>query len=126
LAVEASVDGVVELVDVDVSLPPGDRIADALDLPLTPRASVVISGTSGTGKTTLMRSLAQMWPYSSGTVRLPAVDGEAAMFLSQLPYAPLGPLRAVVCYPSPPDAFADNEIRRALHTVTLGHLTDRL
>ena len=82
LAVEASVDGVVELVDVDVGLPTGDRIVDDLDLRLTPGDSLVITGPSGTGKTTLMRSLAQMWPYSSGTVRLPAVDGEAAMFLS--------------------------------------------
>jgi vitamin B12/bleomycin/antimicrobial peptide transport system ATP-binding/permease protein len=132
LAVEASVDGVVELVDVDVSSPSGARLVDDLDLRLTPGDSVVITGGSGAGKTTLLRSLAQMWPYSTGTLRLPSPDEpgdgtqDGVMFLSQLPYAPLGDLRAVVCYPSASDAFADDEIRAALDTVTLGHLAARL
>lgn len=124
LAVEASTTGGVELVGVDVSSPGGERLIDDLDLALTVGDSLVITGTSGAGKTTLLRSLAQMWPYSSGTVRMPTLDG--AMFLSQLPYAPLGTLRAVLCYPSEPDTFSDNQIRQALDTVALGHLVDQL
>jgi putative ATP-binding cassette transporter len=122
LAVEATDDGEVELVAVDVSSPTGDPLIDDLDLRLTAGDSLVITGPSGTGKTTLLRSLAQMWPYSSGTLRA----SDDAMFLSQLPYAPLGSLRGVVCYPSGPDAFSDGEIRSALETVALGNLTDRL
>ena len=63
--------------------------------------SLVITGQSGTGKTTLLRSLAELWPYASGTLRCPAGDNET-MFLSQLPYVPLGDLRTVVSYPNPP------------------------
>lgn len=125
LAVDASEDGAVELVDVGVSSPRGELLVDDLDVRLTPGDSLVITGPSGTGKTTLLRSLAQMWPYSSGTLRLPSQD-DGAMFLAQLPYAPLGSLRAVICYPSDPDAFTDNEIREALDSVTLSHLADRL
>jgi vitamin B12/bleomycin/antimicrobial peptide transport system ATP-binding/permease protein len=131
LGTAASTDGRVECDDVAVRTPAGDPIVDGLDVALARGESLVITGSSGTGKTTLLRSLALMWPYASGTVRLPSVGGtEAAgddtMFLSQLPYAPLGTLRAVICYPSGPDAFADNEIRDALDAVTLGHLATRL
>jgi putative ATP-binding cassette transporter len=86
--------------------------------------SLVVTGRSGTGKTTLLRSLAQLWPYASGTVRYPTADG--AMFLPQLPYAPLGDLRTVVCYPAPSESFGDKDIHTALDRVTLGHLALRL
>jgi vitamin B12/bleomycin/antimicrobial peptide transport system ATP-binding/permease protein len=132
LAVERSDrDGVV-LVDVYVTSPTGDRLVADLDVHLAAGDSLVITGPSGTGKTMLLRSLAQMWPYSSGTVRLPSpnepADGtpDGVMFLSQLPYAPLGELRAVVCYPMAPDAYRDDEIRAALETVSSSHLADRL
>ena len=49
----------------------------------------MITGQSGAGKTTLLRSLAELWPYASGTLRRPEGDN-ATMFLSQLPYVPLG------------------------------------
>ena len=48
------------------------------------------------------------------------------MFLSQLPYVPLGDLRAVVSYPAEGGRFSDDEIRSALDTVSLGHLGSRL
>ena len=69
------------------------RLIDPLDVRLDPGESLVITGSSGSGKTTLLRSLAQLWPFTSGTLRRPQDD---TMFLSQLPYMPLGDLRAVV------------------------------
>ncbi|MDT5335867.1 MAG: vitamin B12/bleomycin/antimicrobial peptide transport system ATP-binding/permease protein [Mycobacterium sp.] len=124
LMVEDSADGAVEIADVDVRSPAGDSLIDGLAVRLAAGGSLVITGRSGTGKTTLLRSLAEMWPYASGTVRYPAVD--AVMFLPQLPYAPLGHLRTVVCYPAAADSLADNEIRSALDDVALGHLGSRL
>ena len=92
---------------------------------LTPGDSLVITGRSGSGKTTLLRSLAQLWPYASGTVRYPDDENET-MFLSQLPYMPLGDLRAVVSYPAEAGDIDDATIRAALDTVALGHLEARL
>jgi vitamin B12/bleomycin/antimicrobial peptide transport system ATP-binding/permease protein len=113
----------MELDDVEVRTPAGVRLVNPLDMRLDPGDSLVITGSSGAGKTTLLRSLAQLWPFTSGTLRGPQ---DETMFLSQLPYVPLGDLRAVISYPAEEDRFSDGQIRSALDTVSLGHLGDRL
>ncbi len=115
--------GSLELDDVEVRTPDGARLVDPLDVRLDSGDSLVITGSSGTGKTTLLRSLAQLWPFTSGTLRGPQ---DETMFLSQLPYVPLGDLRAAISYPAEEDKFSDGQIRSALDTVSLGHLGSRL
>jgi vitamin B12/bleomycin/antimicrobial peptide transport system ATP-binding/permease protein len=116
-------DGSLELDDVEVRTPQGVRLVDPIDVRLDSGDSMVITGGSGCGKTTLLRSLAQLWPFTSGTVRSPA-DG--TMFLSQLPYMPLGDLRTVISYPAAAGEFDDAAIQAALDTVALGQLASRL
>ena len=48
------------------------------------------------------------------------------MFLSQLPYVPLGDLRGVVCYPNSPTDISDAAVRDALTKVALAPLAARL
>jgi putative ATP-binding cassette transporter len=48
------------------------------------------------------------------------------MFLSQLPYVPLGDLRAVVSYPCEEGTVSDEALQRALVQVALPHLVIRL
>jgi len=48
------------------------------------------------------------------------------MFLSQLPYVPLGNLRAVVSYPSEEGSIDDPTLQQTLYKVALPHLVDRL
>ncbi|MBV8860904.1 MAG: ABC transporter ATP-binding protein/permease [Mycobacterium sp.] len=125
LLVRPSVDGAVDVEGVEVRTPNGDQLIDSLDLHLSGGDALVITGPSGSGKTTLLRSLAQLWPYGSGTLRCP--DGpNQTMFLSQLPYVPLGDLRAVVCYPSPEGDIPDSTLREVLVKVMLPHLVDLL
>ncbi len=118
-----STDGSLELDDVEVRTPSGTRLIDPLDVRLDRGESLVITGTSGSGKTTLLRSLAQLWPFTSGTLRRPQDD---TMFLSQLPYMPLGDLRGAICYPADAGTYSDDAIRSVLETVSLGHLSGRL
>lgn len=122
---ESSTDGSVALQAVEVRTPAGERLIDPVDLRLEPGDAMVITGPSGSGKTTLLRSLAQLWPYASGTVRYPAGEDDA-LFLSQVPYVPLGDLRTVVSYPRDAGEFGDAEIGVALNAVSLGHLAGRL
>ena len=120
-----SADGSLELRGVEVRTPSGSQLVDPLDLRLEPGDSMVVTGRSGTGKTTLLRSLAQMWPYTSGTVQRP-VTGHETMFLSQMPYVPLGDLRTVVSYPAKSGEISDEDLQQVLAKVALPHLANRL
>lgn len=126
LTVAASRDGSMELVDVEVRTPSGDQLVEPLGLRLKAGDWLVITGRSGSGKTTLLRSLALLWPFASGTLHRPAEDEHETMFLPQLPYVPMGDLRAVVSYPAAAGDFPDAEVRRALNKVALWHLSERL
>ena len=120
-----SADDSLELNDVDVRTPAGDALVRGLDLKLGAGDSLLITGPSGIGKTVLLQSLAGLWPFASGTVRFPAGRTEA-MFVPQLPYIPLGDLRAVASYPLENGSIGDREIQAALIKVALSQLAIRL
>jgi len=73
----------------------------------------------------LLRSLAELWPFCSGTLTRPCGPNET-MFLSQMPYVPLGDLRAVVTYPGKEGTIDDRTLQYTLQKVALPHLVDRL
>jgi putative ATP-binding cassette transporter len=121
----ACVDGTVQLDDVEVRTPDGKQLVNPLDMRLEIGDTLVITGKSGSGKTTLLRSLAELWPFTSGTLTRPCGPNET-MFLSQMPYVPLGDLRAVVSYPGEEGQLEDSVLHDVLTRVALPHLTDRL
>lgn len=125
LSTAPSDDGSVELVDVEVRSPTGAQLVEPLGLRLGPGDALIITGRSGAGKTALLRTLAQLWPYASGTLWRP--DGaNQVIFSSQLPYVPLGNLRAVVSYPATAGELDDDVLREALNKVALPNLVSRL
>ncbi len=105
-----------------ISLPGGAPLLRDADLVFERGRSVVVSGRSGTGKSTLFRALAGIWPFGGGRIERPA----SSMFLPQRPYIPLGTLRTVVCYPGKPDTYAEADVVRALEDAGLGDLVARL
>ncbi|WKG01467.1 ABC transporter ATP-binding protein/permease [Mycolicibacterium sp. HK-90] len=121
----AGADSLVELNDVEVRNPAGEQLIDDLTLTLAAGEAMIITGKSGTGKTTLLRSIAQLWPYASGAVRCPLGDNET-LYLSQVPYVPLGDLRTVVSYPHQPGELPDKALQEALLAVALPRYVDRL
>jgi vitamin B12/bleomycin/antimicrobial peptide transport system ATP-binding/permease protein len=125
LTTDASDDGSVELTDVEVRTPAGAQLIEALDVRLKQGEAMVITGSSGSGKTTLLRSAAQLWPYASGTLSHPTNDNDT-MFVSQMPYVPLGDLRAVITYPAAPGDIADDVLQQVLAKVALAQLGSRL
>lgn len=117
-------DGAVQLTDVGITTPSGDDLIRDLNLTLGPGDALVIKGRSGAGKSTLLRGLAGLWPFVDGEFARP--PGDRTLFLSQIPYIPLGDLRTAVAYPALPDAVGDDAIRAALQQVFLPHLVARL
>jgi putative ATP-binding cassette transporter len=91
---------------------------------ITAGEKVLITGPSGSGKTTLFRALAGLWPFGTGTVRVPA--NARILFLPQKPYLPLGTLKSVLCYPESAEAVSDASVLEILDACMLGHLKERL
>lgn len=121
--VEDRLDGVV-VRDLTVNRPDGETLVRDLSLELGRAEALLVTGRSGTGKTTLLRSLADLWPYAEGHVERPVGDG--AVFLAQQPYLPLGTLRTALAYPTAPETVSDDEAARVLRATALGHLVGRL
>ena len=102
-----------------LDLPDGKRLMADQTLDLAPAEWVALAGRSGTGKSTLFRALAGIWPFGTGTVSRPT---GRTLFLPQRPYIPLGTLRRALAYPDPIEAHDDAAIRAALDAVGLGAL----
>lgn len=116
--------GALVLRDLTVRRPDGQPLTTGLTLTVPAGQALLIRGPSGSGKTTLLRTLAGLWPFSTGAAERP--DNDACLFLSQRPYLPIGTLRAALAYPSDAGRVSDDEARRILSTVQLGHLADQL
>jgi putative ATP-binding cassette transporter len=116
--------GGLRLEDVTLDLPDGRPLVEDISFALRPGDTALISGPSGSGKSTLFRAIAGIWPFGRGRVSMPA--SSRMLFLPQKPYLPLGTLREVVSYPTPPAGVPDTALREALEAVGLPQLGDQL
>ncbi len=124
ITIEDSNDGKIHLDTLSVAQHNGRVMIDEADTIIDEGEKVLLMGESGTGKSTLIRAIAGLWPWGSGRVLLPP-EAKVA-FLPQRPYMPLGTLRSVLCYPDDGETYSDQALHRALERCGLKRLGARL
>jgi len=124
ITIGTSPDQALKLVGLQVAQYNGRVMIDEADASVEPGDRVLLTGESGTGKSTLIRAIAGLWPWGSGQVLLP--KGARVAFLPQRAYLPQGTMREVLKYPLSTTEVLDEALVAALERCGLGHLASRL
>jgi putative ATP-binding cassette transporter len=109
---------------LDVRLPNRAPLIAAEDFAIAPGDRVLVTGPTGSGKSTLFRAVDGVWPFGSGVVNIPQ-DAKMRM-MPQRPYFPTGSLADAITYPAAPGQFEEDEIRDALAAVGLPTFAARI
>jgi putative ATP-binding cassette transporter len=116
--------GALRLAGVRLDTPDGRALVEARSAQLGQGDRVAIVGGTGSGKSTLVRAIAGLWPFGAGRIERP--PRQQMLFVPQWPYLPIGTLRAVLSYPAAEGTFSDSRIREVLQLLGIGHLAARL
>ena len=115
----------LKLTDLTVQTPGADKtLTKKLNFTLPPGKSVLIMGASGTGKSSLLRTIAGLWQSGGGSIERPKLN--SLIFLSQRPYMVQGNLRSQLVYPQSEEGADDDVIRAALKKVNFTEVLDRV
>jgi vitamin B12/bleomycin/antimicrobial peptide transport system ATP-binding/permease protein len=121
---ETEGDAMLSLHDLSVTLDDGTAVVGEAEVAVDAGERLLVAGESGTGKSTLVRAIAGLWPWGGGHVNLHA--DRRLFMLPQKPYVPAGTLRRAVAYPGAADDWTLEEMGEALDKVGLAHLKEKL
>ncbi len=114
----------LSLNDFSVTLDDGTAVVGETEVAIGPGERLLVAGESGTGKSTLVRALAGLWPWGGGSVNFH--PDRRLFMLPQKPYIPSGTLRRAIAYPGAADDWTVEAIGEALHKVGLDHLKEKI
>jgi putative ATP-binding cassette transporter len=114
----------IDIEKLVVTLPNGAPLVTADGFQLRSGECTLLTGPSGAGKSTLFRAIADIWPFGTGSIAIPA--NATLMMLPQRPYFPIGSLQAGIVYPAEASAFSPDRVGDVLISVGLPQLAPRL
>lgn len=121
--VEANVDRLA-IQNLTVALPSGESLLQDVNLQVSGGEKLLITGASGCGKSTFMRTVSGIWPFGKGSIVVP--QGQTRLFLPQRPYLPLGSLKEAILYPKESVMADDQRIKEVMKECQLAELISRL
>ncbi len=124
IVLDESDDEAIHIDNLSLAHRNGRVVIDDASIRIQPGEKVLIAGESGTGKSTLIRALAGLWPWGSGRIAFPRDTPYA--FVPQKPYLPRGTLKDTLLYPDNGAAVPDTDIVKAMERCGLGYLGKRL
>ncbi len=122
--VEGTAERSIKVTALDLTKPCGSPLLRIEGLDFTAGEATLLTGRSGTGKSTLLRVLAGIWPHAEGRIEIPA--GTRLLVLPQRPYLPEGSLRDAITFPRVLPVSEDPRIAGLLTELGLSTFADRL
>lgn len=117
--------------DVPIVTPFGDSVL-VRDLNFTIKSGehLMITGPNGSGKTSILRILAGLWPLFCGQITRPNESLNSILYVPQRPYLSIGTLRDQIIYPHTKEEMEKNGVTDAdlwpiLKLVFLDYIPDR-
>lgn len=110
--------------NVCITTPRHEKLLENINETFIHRQHYLLKGTSGIGKSTFVRAIAQIWPFGSGEITLP--ENKHIMYLPQKPYMPIGTLEQALLFPDQIHTLSRKELIKYLEMVHLGEFADRL
>ena len=112
-------DATLAVQDLTIATPDGQRsLCEHLSLTIASGQSLLVTGPSGVGKSSLMKTLAGLWTTGQGRLTAPP----NTLFVPQQPYLPLGTLQQQLLYPQEAPIVSSELLVQVLEQVGLPQL----
>ena len=121
---ETEGDAMLRLNELSVTLNDGTAVVGESEVVIEPGERVLVAGESGTGKSTLVRAIAGLWPWGGGSVDFH--PDRRIFMLPQKPYVPFGTLRRAIAYPGAAEDWTVKQMAETLEKVGLAHLKEKI
>lgn len=121
-------DNIIKFESVPLVTPNGDILINSLSFEVKSGVNVLVCGPNGCGKSSLFRTLGELWPLFGGTVTKPELG--KLFYIPQKPYMTVGSLRDQVIYPDTltemkRKKITDKDLNLLLEKVQLNYVLDR-